>query len=184
MAETKEVKKRAPRKPKTATEVVAEAPLEVNEITVPKEEDIAKKVEEIADPEEKSLETNEEIAEKEEEIAEKEEKSPEISDEGTQLPEDITPFEEFKAPEVPEPEITKKEVEPKDDIDIPAGAAKIKKLNPYLEDFQSKWFAVVVSKTGQVHKFFKGSYAKAYNAAENYNISHGFGKGNVAKIRK
>ena len=173
MAETKEVKKRAPRKPKTATEVVTEAPLEVTEITVPGKEDITKKVEEIAP-----------TSEIKEEIAEKEEKSPEISDEGTQLPEDITPFEEFKAPEIPEPETTKKEVEPKDDIDIPAGAAKIKKLNPYLEDFQSKWFAVVVSKTGQVHKFFKGSYAKAYNAAENYNISHGFGKGNVAKIRK
>lgn len=196
MAETKEVKKRAPRKPKTATE---KAPLEVNEIkeiaeTPVVEEEIAP---EVAEVEEEVAEVTEiekekvgelaeqpEVTEPEEEVVE----TPAIPEEGTELPEDTTPFEEFEAPKENAPkeeEIAPEVAETEEEAVAPSSkvAAKIKKLNPYLEDFQSKWIAIL-EVNGLTHKLFKGSYAKAINAAENYNISHGIGKGQVIKIRK
>lgn len=186
MAETKEVKKRAPRKSKTVTE---KAPLEVNEIkgiaeTPVVEEEIAPEIAEIEEKKVGELAEQPEVAETEEEVVE----TPAIPEEGTELPEDTTPFEEFEAPKEDAPkeeEIAPEVAETEEEEVAPSSkvAAKIKKLNPYLEDFQSKWIAIL-EVNGLTHKLFKGSYARALNAAENYNISHGIGKGQVIKIRK
>ena len=58
---------------------------------------------------------------------------------------------------------------------------EIKKLNPYLPDNRSKWVAQIPTKSGR-HILFKGSYAKAAKAAENWNISRGLPK-KVKEIR-
>lgn len=145
------------------------------EITKPEVAEVAEPKEEITEVAEPEVELREEVTE------------PEV--EGTELPADTTPFEEFEASsEVTEPEV--KIAKPEEEVakfekaaSSPKVAAKIKKLNPYLEDFQSKWIAIL-EVNGLTHKLFKGSYAKALNAAENYNISHGIGKGQVTKIRK
>ncbi len=66
--------------------------------------------------------------------------------------------------------------------DIEPESAEIAKLNPNLPDNRSKWVARLVAKKGY-HILFKGSFDKAYRAADNYNKMHGFPANKVRRVR-
>lgn len=182
MANTKDTEKKAPRKPRTSKpkeenlnkEVLLDTKQDLDPSADPKE--LAEANPEITELQKISEEPKIEVpgSEPDPDLKEKEGETP-ISDplpeEDTKLPEDVTPFDEF----TPQAAVEVAEA--------PGLAAYIRKLNPNLEDGKSKWLACVA--TGSVeHKLFKGSYLKAYNAANNYNIKHGFGEKAVNSVRK
>lgn len=81
----------------------------------------------------------------------------------TKLPEDTPTYEEFSS-------------------SLESSPVEIKKLNPNLPDSKSKWVVRFATKTGGYHELFKGSYSRAYAAAQRRNKTLGFG-GEVRKIR-
>lgn len=62
------------------------------------------------------------------------------------------------------------------------GTVEVKKLNPNLLDTKSKWVAQIPYGNNHCHVIFKGSYAKALQAARNYNESRGLGS-EIKKVR-
>lgn len=92
-----------------------------------------------------------------------------LPEDGTELPEDVAPFDPSEIPE---------SQDESEDFH-----AYVRKLNPNLEDGKSKWVACVANGSAE-HKIYKGSYLKAYTAADNYNVKHGLQKGFVPKLRK
>lgn len=161
-----------PRKPRTSK------PKELSRNT-----EVAPKVEEISeevtlketDPEiaPEVEETMEEVASEDVPETSSKVETPTLPEDGTELPEDVLPFHLVETPE------------PQDESeDLPKGhAAYVRKLNPNLEDGKSKWVACVANGSAE-HKIYKGSYLKAYTAADNYNVKHGLQKGFVPKLRK
>ena len=101
-----------------------------------------------------------------------EEVVPKLPEVGTELPEDVAPFDPSETPESQD-----------ESEDLSKGHAYVRKLNPNLEDGKSKWVACVANGSAE-HKIYKGSYLKAYTAADNYNVKHGLQKGFVPKLRK
>lgn len=67
--------------------------------------------------------------------------------------------------------------------EILSGPAELAKVNPNLPDDKSKWLARLVAEKG-FHILFKGSFAKAYRVADNYNVTHGFPAGKIRRIYK
>jgi hypothetical protein len=162
---------KAPRKPRTSKPKELSKNNNEEEVTSPVEEILEEDTPEEATPEEIASE----IAPKVEEIVEEvtPDETPKLPEDGTELPEGVTPFD---FPETPEPQDEPEE--------LPKGhAAYVRKLNPNLEDGKSKWVACVASGSAE-HKIYKGSYLKAYTAADNYNVKHGLQKGFVPKLRK
>lgn len=80
------------------------------------------------------------------------EEQPEVLE--TKLPEDIPTFQEFQE-------------------SLEKSPVELKKLNPNLPDAKSKWIAQIPYGTHSTHILFKGSYAKAAQAAKNYNKARG-----------
>lgn len=70
---------------------------------------------------------------------------------------------------------------PEDFANTLSGPAEICKVNPNLPDDRSKWTARLVAEKGY-HILFKGSFAKAYRVADNYNVSHGFPAKKIRRI--
>lgn len=66
--------------------------------------------------------------------------------------------------------------------EIVSGPAEIAQLNPNLPADRSKWVARLVAEQGY-HILYKGSLAKAYKVADNYNRMHGFPADKVRRIR-
>lgn len=82
---------------------------------------------------------------------------PEVEEEtSTELPEDAPTYEEFSS-------------------SLERNPVEIKKLNPNLPDGKSKWLAQIPYGKSSAHVLFKGSYVRALQAAQNYNISRGLG---------
>lgn len=74
----------------------------------------------------------------------------------TELPEDAPTYEEFSS-------------------SLENSPVEIKKLNPNLPDSKSKWLVQIPYGKSRAHVLFKGSYVRALQIAQNYNIAKGLG---------
>lgn len=74
----------------------------------------------------------------------------------TELSEDAPTYEEFSS-------------------SLESSPVEIKKLNPNLPDSKSKWLVQIPYGKSSAHVLFKGSYVRALQAAQNYNIAKGLG---------
>ena len=158
----------------TSKEITSEVE-EIPEEVTPEVEEISEEVipEETVseDTPETSSDVPEDLAETET-PASSEEVVSNLPEDGTELPEDVAPFDPSESPESQD-----------ESEDLSKGHAYVRKLNPNLEDGKSKWVACVANGSAE-HKIYKGSYLKAYTAADNYNVKHGLQKGFVPKLRK
>lgn len=168
MAETKDKKPRTPRKPK------AEQPAVIN----PENQENLEKFDEILpDTVNQAFDPS---VDPEKAIQEMIDANPEIVEaQGLAPEEDFTLTSESEEPTLnisPEAEEAIEAAvavaQPVADFaTLPGQAAFIKKLNPNLADDRSKWVAQVPYVKHCTHVLFKGSYAKALQAANNYNKS-------------
>ena len=125
-----------------------------------------------------------------EEVPEVEEKSevqevPETPAMEPEKQEDDQVTEEQNGPTEEQSETSTEEFEPsfaEYSSSLTNGTVEIKKLNPNLLDTKSKWVAQIPYGNNHCHVIFKGSYAKALQAARNYNESKGLGS-EVKKVR-
>lgn len=153
-----EVKKKTPTKPRKPrapkAQPTAVAPKNVENIEkeiIPVEPVLSEDI--IDEPGDVEVSTP---AEPEKEIVSVEEQLPEEQPEvlETELPEGTPTFQEFQE-------------------SLEKSPVELKKLNPNLPDNKSKWVAQIPYGTHSKHILFKGSYAKAAQAAKNYNEARG-----------
>lgn len=153
-----EVKKKTPTKPRKPrapkAQPTAVAPKNVENIEkeiIPVEPVLSEDI--IDEPGDVEVSTP---AEPEKEIVSVEEQLPEEQPEvlETKLPEGTPTFQEFQE-------------------SLEKSPVELKKLNPNLPDNKSKWVAQIPYGTHSKHILFKGSYAKAAQAAKNYNEARG-----------
>lgn len=165
-----EVKKKTPTKPRKPrapkAQPTAVAPKNVENIEkeiIPVEPVLSEDI--IDEPGDVEVSTP---AEPEKEIVSVEEQLPE------EKPEETSPAEPEEQPEVLEtelPEGTPTFQEFQESLE--KSPVELKKLNPNLPDNKSKWVAQIPYGTHSKHILFKGSYAKAAQAAKNYNEARG-----------
>lgn len=149
---------RKPKKEVVDTEVVEKAPKIVEEVTETVEKSSEEEVTEpkIAEPEVTEIAESEVVPEVIE--AEVTEPEVEISEEESTLEDTLLDVVAASEP-VDLPEF--KEV-----------GLRLRKLNPNLADNRSKWVVELPTPRGGAHEIFRGSYAKAENAAKNWNALH------------
>ena len=154
---------RKPRAPKAQPTAVAPKNVEnIEKEIIPVEPVLSEDI--IDEPEDVEVST----PEPEKEINPVEEQLPE------EKPEETSPAEPEEQPEVLETELpegtpTFQEFQES----LKKSPVELKKLNPNLPDNKSKWVAQIPYGTHSKHIFFKGSYARAAQAAKNYNEARG-----------
>lgn len=157
-------KPRKPRAPKAQSTAVAPKNVEnIEKEIIPVEPVLSEDI--IDEPGDVEVSTP---AEPEKEINPVEEQLPE------EKPEETSPAEPEEQPEVLEtelPEGTPTFQEFQESLE--KSPVELKKLNPNLPDNKSKWVAQIPYGTHSKHILFKGSYAKAAQAAKNYNEARG-----------
>lgn len=161
------VKPRKPRAPKAQPAAVVPENVEnIKKEIIPVEPVLSEDV--IDEPGDVEVHTPAEPEKEEEQLLEE---KPEV--EATE-PEETSPAEPEEQPEVLEtkfPEGTPTFQEFQESLE--KSPVELKKLNPNLPDNKSKWVAQIPYGTHSKHILFKGSYAKAAQAARNYNEARG-----------